>query len=170
MKKITMLVCLIIACSCYAGEPNDLSQGITLWAASADGADNYLNLLLGYERNRFEVGGKVVLNTYDLDGSESPSQFGGYMRYHINEFLGFDDPAPDSPWEEILHYLVARSYLGIDLLYSRDSRRIRSNFPIGTLFSVKEDPYFTMAFNVEYTFGDATDQNYVTLGMRFRTK
>jgi len=163
MKTTPLLLCLLLAGVTFADD------GITLWGLTADNADSLLNVRVGYEtKQRFEFGATAKYLTGNPEFGPEPDLFGGYLIYHINEILGIEDPAPDNPWEELLHRLVGRPYAGGEILISqKGEERARGNVIVGTLFGVADDPDYTVAFAVEYVTGDASDET-VTIGARIK--
>jgi len=173
MKKALVLMCLIAACNCYAGE-----EGLTLQATVADGADTCLNLSVGWmNESRWDVGvmGRwFETNTKDLD---PPAVIGAQVLYHFDEILDFNDvTVPDNPLEEILHGFHAQPYVGLAIVNyfaeGPDEGKTRLNVKSG--FLIAPDTDFDISFVIDYTFGDwaltPDDDWAVTFGVFIKIK
>jgi hypothetical protein len=164
MKTLTLLLCLLMACVSQAGD----NEGFTLWGTTSDNADNLLMGRIGYELpQRFEIGATSKWTTSSTEWGPTPDFYGIYGLYHIDEVLGFTDDEPNDEWEELLHNLVGRPYFGLEGLYSSDTKKVRPNFIVGTLFTAKSDEARKIGFVLEYVSG-AMGKDIFHLGMRIK--
>jgi len=144
------------------------NSGLTIWGTSADQADNLLMVRIGYEmQQRFEVGGTGKWTTANTEWGPTPDYYGVYGLYHLDQALGFYTPEAENQWEELLQALIGNPYFGLEALYNSDTKRVRPNYVIGTLFTAKDDTERRVGFVIEYVTGDA-GQDIVNLGLRLK--
>ena len=175
MKRIMLSIVLLLFMVAGARA----NGGLTLWGITGDGADHAITARVGWTVDKVEAGACVSWFTAEPEWGPEPDVYGAYGIFHVNEFVDFDDPSPNSLWEDWLHRLVGRPYIGLEGLIPCDGhdRTILINYLVGTLITLAEDadtqPDFRLGRVVEYKAGQAVasaadhSDSLVAVGLRY---
>lgn len=187
---VKVLVVLLVAATCQAGitsrdlaDPNvtlgaygidgaviegpeiktneNEMDGVTFWGLTGDGANHVIATRLGLVRDRVEAGGTIKGYTARPKWGPEIDAAGGYMIFHINEFVTVTDPLPNAAWENFLHRFMARPYVGIEAVVPTQGsqRTMEINWLTGTMIST--DANMRRALVIEYSVGQSDPSNQV---------
>ncbi len=157
---VMVMIVMLVASVTSAKDPNN---GLTTWVLTADGADHAVTARVGWIEKFFEFGGAVRYWDWTPEWGPQPEAAGGYVAIHIDEVVRLTDQLPDSGWEEFLHTLLGRPYVGIEGLVplKGEQRTPKINWLVGTLIST--DPDFRRAVAVEVASGQGVADDAETV-------